>query len=143
MANEKAGMYPQSAGLRRNDHLSRGAKTTVAVLLPDSLGTTWSSVIMQMPTARNQELECLKPGPCFLEGGVGQRPEARDLVWCIHGSAMWLPLRTRRCFLCCSSRPTGLPFPISRCPGPEGTCVCLVAESSSWTSEPQIPSSIM
>ena len=36
----------------------------------------------------------------------------------------------------------GALFPISRCPGPEGTCVCLVAESSSWTLEPQIPSSI-
>ena len=36
----------------------------------------------------------------------------------------------------------GAPFPISRHPGPEGTCVCLVAKSSSWTSEPQIPSSI-
>ena len=54
------------------------------------------SYYVKMPIARNQELECLKPGPCFLEGG-GKDLEARDLVWCIHdGSAMWLPLRTRR-----------------------------------------------
>ena len=79
MVNEEAGTGLSASWTERNDHLSSGAETTVADLLPGSLGDHLViSYYEKMPTAGNQDLECFKARPCFLKGG-GKDLKAQDL----------------------------------------------------------------